>query len=118
MAPYQPNLKISRSDDTTQVDVLDKSLTDELTIRNLGDKLEELVGSDSQMRLVLNFEAVDFMSSTALGVLVAIRQRIKRNEAALRLCALGPSVMQALEITGLHTQFKILPTAEAAAGSF
>ncbi|MDH3583759.1 MAG: STAS domain-containing protein [Phycisphaerae bacterium] len=118
MSPYEPNLRISRRDDMTQVDVLDTSLTDELAIRNLGDKLEELVGSDPQMRLVLNFEAVDFMSSTALGVLVGLRKRVEHNDAALRLCALGPTVRQALEITGLHTHFKILSTAEEAASSF
>lgn len=93
------------------VDCLDTKLNEELAIQAWGDELtnvlEALPPTD---RLIVNFQNVQFMSSSALRVLITLNTKTKVAKIALFLCSINPNIMEVFKITRLDTIFKIRPT--------
>jgi anti-sigma B factor antagonist len=69
------------------------------------DALRE-VCSDSPQRVVIDLSEVEFIDSTALGVLIEARTRID-NRRAFLLAAPGLETRRALEISGLDRHFSV-----------
>jgi anti-sigma B factor antagonist len=64
-------------------------------------------------RLVVDLSAVEFIDSTALGVLIEARRRLPRGEAFL-LAAPGLETRRALRISGLDRHFTVHESVDAA----
>ena len=64
-------------------------------------------------RLVIDLSEVEFIDSTALGVLVETRRRFA-NPKAVRLCCPGTETRRALHISGLDEHFGVHETVEEA----
>ena len=64
-------------------------------------------------RLVVDFAEVEFIDSTALGVLIEARSKLE-NRRAFLLAAPGLDTRRALEVSGLARHFGIHETVEAA----
>jgi anti-sigma B factor antagonist len=64
-------------------------------------------------RLVVDLSGVEFIDSTALGVLIEARRRLGRDEAFL-LAAPGLETQRALRISGLDQHFGVHDTVDAA----
>jgi anti-sigma B factor antagonist len=64
-------------------------------------------------RLVLDLAGVEFMDSTALGVMIGIQRRFSTDER-LALAAPQPPVLRVLELSGLATGLRVFDTREAA----
>ena len=62
--------------------------------------------SDSPQRVVVDLSEVEFIDSTALGVLIEARTRID-NRRAFLLAAPGLETRRALEISGLDRHFAV-----------
>jgi len=62
--------------------------------------------SDSPQRVVVDLSEVEFIDSTALGVLIEARTRID-NRRAFLLAAPGLETRRALEISGLDRHFTV-----------
>ncbi len=62
--------------------------------------------SDSPQRVVVDLSEVEFIDSTALGVLIEARTRID-NRRAFLLAAPGFETRRALEISGLDRHFTV-----------
>ena len=71
-------------------------------------------GREGGRRVVVDLEAVDFIDSAGLGVLVAGLKRARTRGGALALVATGLSVTKVLEITGLHRIIDVHETREEA----
>jgi anti-sigma B factor antagonist len=68
-------------------------------------------------KLLVDFEALDFISSAGLRVLLATAKSLGRQGGAMRICALNETVDEVFEISGFSTIFSVYPTrAEALAG--
>ena len=80
----------------------------ELDLYNAHQVRQGLVdaASDSASRVVVDLSEVDFMDSTALGVLIEARTRLK-NRRAFLLAAPGLETRRALEISGLDRHFTV-----------
>lgn len=63
----------------------------------------------SPRRVVVDMAEVEFVDSTALGVLIEARTRMT-NRRAFLLAAPGLEVRRALEVSGLDRHFSIHPT--------
>ena len=67
-------------------------------------------------RLVVDLEAVSFLDSTALGVLIEARARLE-NRRAFLLAAPGIETRRALEVSGLDRHFGLHDSVDGALGS-
>lgn len=67
-------------------------------------------------RIIVDLEAVDFMDSTGLGVLVGALKRVRTHEGSLRVVCTNSRVLKVFEITGLDAVFEVASSVEEAAG--
>jgi anti-sigma B factor antagonist len=72
--------------------------------------------AENPHRLVVDLGAVQFVDSTALGVLVEARSRMTDKQAFV-LAAPGAETRRALEVSGLDRHFNVSATVEDALAS-
>lgn len=67
-----------------------------------------------QKRFVLDFTACEYVDSSGLGVLVAIKHACTRNHATLLIAALNKDLVTLFELTKCDTLFRIADSVELA----
>jgi anti-sigma B factor antagonist len=84
------------------------SLAGELDLYNAQEVREALEGAaeGKPERIVVDLAAVEFMDSTALGVLIEAKTKLE-NRRAFLLAAPGVETRRALEVSGLDRHFGI-----------
>ncbi len=87
---------------------------DIFTAPQLREKLVELVDAGERL-IVVDLLQVDFLDSTALGVLVGIHRRLSPEGGALKLVCTKPHILKMFRISGLDQTFPISPTVDSAA---
>ena len=73
------------------------------------------VTSDGWSIVLVDLEAVDFVDSAALGVLIGLQRRCRAIDGECVLAAAQPEVTRLLEVTGLDTIFLTSASVEAGA---
>ena len=107
MLESSPRVNLLQEGAATVVELIDKKILDEVAIMEIGDQLIALISRTDQPRLVLDFQNVRHMSSSALGMLVTIRKQIKDKSGLLRLCNIQPTIHEIFTITRLGEIFDI-----------
>jgi anti-sigma B factor antagonist len=87
---------------------------DVATVPRLREQLHALVASGTP-RIVVNLDAVDFLDSTGLGVLVGALKRVRNNGGELALVCTSPRIRKVFEVTGLTKVFSLYDTVDSAA---
>lgn len=90
-------------------------LAGELDLYNAPDVRETLLDEASRApeRLVVDLSAVEFIDSTALGVLIEARSKLP-NRRAFLIAAARPETRRALEVSGLDRHFALHETLDEA----
>ena len=90
-------------------------LAGELDLYNAPDVRSALLelASEQPPRLVIDLSDVDFVDSTALGVLIEVRARLENHQAFL-LASPGLETHRALKISGLVQHLGVHDTVESA----
>jgi anti-sigma B factor antagonist len=106
----EPVLGVERQGDACVV-----RLGGELDLYNAGQVREALrdACADSSQRVVVDLSEVEFIDSTALGVLIEARTQLD-NRRAFLLAAPGLETRRALEISGLDRHFAVHTTVSEA----
>ncbi len=86
---------------------------DVYTAPKLRDRITELV-ADGVYDLVIDMEAVEFLDSTGLGVLVGGLKKVRAHDGSLQLICNQDRLLKIFRITGLAKVFVIHESAEAA----
>src|SRR5256886_337135 len=86
---------------------------DVYTAPRFRERLIELV-SEGKHRIVVDLEAVDFLDSTGLGVLVGGLKRLRSHDGDMILVCTQPRILKVFEITGLTKVFSIHDSVESA----
>ena len=86
---------------------------DVYTAPRLREKLVELV-TQGKHRIVVDLEAVEFLDSTGLGVLVGGLKRVRSHDGDLSLVCTQHRILKVFEITGLTKVFAIYDSVDAA----
>ncbi len=99
----EPVLGVKAVDDAFVV-----KLGGELDLYNAPQVREALmqVCADSPTRIVVDLSEVEFIDSTALGILIEARTKLE-NQRAFMLAAPGLETRRALEISGLDRHFTV-----------
>lgn len=86
---------------------------DVYTAPKLRDRITELVAA-GVYDLVIDMEAVEFLDSTGLGVLVGGLKKVRAHDGSLQLICNQDRLLKIFRITGLAKVFVIHESAEAA----
>lgn len=90
---------------------------DVATVPRMREQLHSLVAQGDN-RIVVDLDAVDFLDSTGLGVLVGALKRVRASGGDLQLICTQPRIRKVFEVTGLTKVFAIHDTLdEAVAGA-
>ncbi len=100
--------------DVTVVDFLDSRILDENVIKVVVEEIFALVNNSYKIKLIIDFQNVDYLSSAVLGKMVALKKLCDEAKGMLRLCNIKPSIRQIFTITKLDKLIEIHPDQGAA----
>lgn len=103
----QERVDVKKIADVTIATCKDMKLNDDLIIQEWGDQLLGLLDDRTCRKLLINFERVLFMSSSALRALITLNKKTKEVQATLVLCGIDDNIMEAFRITRLDNVFQI-----------
>ena len=89
---------------------------DVYTAPKLRDTITELVAAGTY-RIVVDMEAVEFLDSTGLGVLVGGLKKVRAHDGSLELVCSQERLLKIFRITGLAKVFTIHESTDAALAS-
>jgi anti-sigma B factor antagonist len=117
MASYR-RLDVSEVGDVTVVRFRDHRLTDDLNIQESGQELMQLIEVDGRTKLLLDFSAVAFLSSSVLSNLLRLEKRVKAIGGTLKLANIRPDLLDVFVTTRLNRVFDIRKTDTEALAAF
>ena len=98
-------LLITPYKDVTVVSFQNISVLDSANIEALGRSLLDLIEKQDVRKLVLEFTAVRFMSSQALGVLLQLKKAMDPVHGKIIIVGIRPELHKVFKITNLHKMF-------------
>lgn len=102
-----------------QVVVIESShLVDGPVLDAVRDCLEGLRSACPRLDLVVDLSNVEMLSSPAIGLLGMEHRTIWNAKGRMKICGIGPTVMQVFKITRLDGYFDLYETRAAALASF
>jgi anti-sigma B factor antagonist len=112
------NVIISNEQGVTTATIRVSSLTDGPDIEDIGKTLVELVDERDCRKLIVDFRAVNFLSSSMIGVLVQLEKKSKANDGQIVLCGLRDSLMKVFKITRLDKMLTFAKDEQEAMSKF
>jgi anti-sigma B factor antagonist len=109
-----PRLSVSAEGDVTIVELTDRKILDEISISQIGERLQGLVAKCTNPKFILDFSSVGHMSSSALGMLITLHKRIREKNGQLRLSGIQAPIYEVFVITRLNEIFQICRSKEEA----
>jgi anti-sigma B factor antagonist len=85
----------------------ESDILDQINIQEIGEEMYSVVESTPNVKLVVDFRGVEYLSSTALGKLITLKKKIEAAHGKLRLASIKPEIMEVFRITRLDTIFEI-----------
>lgn len=83
-------------------------LLDEMTIQQVYREIMRVLETTQESRVLIHFGRVEFMSSSALGMLIRVNKKCKEFQIALKLSNISPNIREVFKITGLEKVFSII----------
>jgi anti-sigma B factor antagonist len=106
--PRRRRFETEERDGLTVVKFVDP-LLDEQNTWIIKKQVAELVEERDQAPLLLDFANVKFLSSAALGALLALHRKAKKRGVDISLCHLAPELEDVFQATGLTDVFNLPP---------
>ena len=117
MDDYQ-TLDVVEAGDVTIARLRDRRIPDGEELRLLSQELTALVDVEGRNRLLINLGAVEYLSSSAIGALIAVRKKVRLRGGVMRLCNLQPDIHTMFSITQMDQLFDISTSEEDALKAF
>jgi anti-anti-sigma factor len=93
-------------------------LSEEENLDELDSEWSTVVDKCHLRKLVLDMNAVQFMTSAAMAKFIGWHRRMVRNEGQMVLCSLQSEVESALDTASLTSYFRIAPNVDEACKFF
>lgn len=81
------------------------------------ERLDEVIAQGTS-KVLVDFEALDYISSAGLRVLLATAKKLRGSGGNLRLCGLNETVNEVFEISGFSTIFAVFTSESEALEGF
>jgi anti-sigma B factor antagonist len=100
------------------VDVIDiVGQLDAFTTADVRAELKKLTDA-RHYKLVLNFQEVNYVNSTAIGAIVAVAQEVRRRKGDLKLFGMKEDIRKVFDLVGASKVLEIFETEQEAVNSF
>lgn len=76
-------------------------------IQLAGQQLFALVDTDGRRKIIVDFSAVEYMTSLMLNKLITLEQKVKIVQGVLKLCSIRADIYRVFEITSYNSYFTI-----------
>jgi anti-sigma B factor antagonist len=114
-----PHLTVQQIEKFTVVEFRTASLMDPIDLENIGQSIYRLVDEEDHRLIVLDFEKVQYISSQAIGILLALKKKLDAlKHSKLILCSVGPRIQELLKITQLDRVLTVKPSQREAIKTF
>ena len=110
-------LQIFETDGITNVEFVESNILDEVCIRRIGDELLAVIERKGCPRIILNFQNVNALSSSALGMLITVNTKIGDKKGKLALASLEGPIRDVFRITKLDKAFLLCDSLSEAISS-
>lgn len=110
----RPRISVEYTGAATMVSLMDEKILDQADIQAIEDSIMPLIKQAEQVRLILDFSNVEFLSSAMLGVLIRLSKRVYERDGKLGLCGISPQIYKIFKITRLDRIFDIYKDAATA----
>jgi anti-sigma B factor antagonist len=90
---------------------------DSISSAEVEEKLNDAI-DDNKCKIIIDLEAVEYISTGGLRVLLAALKKQKEKGGSIELVSLQPFVRNIFKIIGFDRIFSILPSKEEAVSSF
>jgi anti-anti-sigma factor len=105
------HFNVQQYDEQTIVEFTTPSLMDPMELEQIGKQLYRLIDEEDRRLIVLDFEQVHYLSSQAIGILLAMQKKLSLlPKSRLELRGVGPRLMELLRITRLDRVLKVTAT--------
>ena len=94
-------------DGVLTIQVRDPRMVDESLLEQMERDIAALLDKTTEEKIVLDFQPVQFMSSSMLGKLVKIHKQCKGFKVKLKLSSIAPEILEVFKITKLDKLFDI-----------
>jgi len=96
-----PKIVTQKMLDVTIVDFQEARLLDTYQIEAIGEQLFKLVDQMDRKKLILDFSKVQFLSSSAIGMLMNLHKKCQAIKGSYVLCGVRPEIMKVFELMKL-----------------
>ena len=118
MPMTESRLRVSKINEITQVEFVDRNILDEANIQAISDEITGIIEQSTTPQVLINFANVDHLSSAALGALITINNKANEKDGKLRLANIDPQIYEVFVITRLNKLFSIHDTLGEAVEQF
>jgi anti-sigma B factor antagonist len=106
---------VQQIDKVTVVEFRTASLMDPVELQTISESLYKLIDDEDKRKIVLDFERVHYLSSQAIGIVLAMNKKLSAlSGSKLVLAGVGPKLMELIKITRLDKVLTIKPTQDQA----
>ena len=106
---------VQQVENFTVVEFQIRSLMDPGELEKIGAELYRLIDVEDRRRIILDFEKVQYVSSQAIGIVMAMRKKLNAlKKSRLVLCSVSGPLQQLLKITGLDKMLTVKPSQQEA----
>ena len=110
----EPRLLVHPIRDAVIVNFTESSILDTLQVEAIGKELYHLVEDRNHKKVVLDFSNVQFLSSSALGVLITLKKKSDAIKGKVLICSMRDELMKVFKITKLNKMFEFYEDEEKA----
>ena len=112
------HISVKDVDGIAVVDFINDQLMFESSIvEEIGGELNSLISDHNYSKIVLDFSKVQYVSSTMLAKLAGLERHVGIAKGRLKLCGLGPILMDTFRIGHLDRLFSVHDDVESAVRS-
>ena len=105
-----PHLRVEPTQEgTVVVHLMNCAVLDELSSPAVGEELLGLADGQEEARFHLDMGAVEFLTSTMLGMLVSLHKKLRAGGGSLALYDVTPDVYEVFETARLNQVFEVRP---------
>jgi anti-sigma B factor antagonist len=117
--PQFKHISVKESGGVAVVEFVDAQLMYEMkVVDEVGAELSSLFTDHNYTNVILDFRNVQYLSSTILGKLAKLEQQAHQAKGKLKMCGLGPVLMDTFRIGHFDRVFDVHDDVESALKTF